>query len=79
MSRREWGDVFPFWREITEEEWDRVNPSVQKVTAGTIVFLEGDAIPFVPLVLLGSIRVYKMNEQGGNQRYIESEKGSLVC
>lgn len=75
VNRREWGDVFPFLREITEEEWSRVNPSVQKVTAGTIVLVEGDTIPFVPLVLSGSIRVYKMSEQGRELTLYRVRKG----
>lgn len=75
VKKQQWQQIFPFIHEIENREWEQANPHTAMVPKEKIVLMEGDSIPFVPLVLSGSIRVYKMSEQGREVTLYRVKKG----
>lgn len=78
VKKQKWKQVFPFIDEIEIKQWEQANPHTAIIPKEKRVLMEGDSIPFVPFVLSGSIRVYKMNEQGREVTLYRVKKEKLL-
>jgi len=70
-------DLFPFWSELdSDTKTDFLNQS-QHIHLSTdhFICLEGDVCHHLPLVILGSVRVYKIGESGREITLYHLEQG----
>lgn len=56
--------LFPCLQTIRTEEWEQTNHKISEIPTGTVLFIEGDVPSFVPFILKGAIRIYKMGTNG---------------
>ena len=69
--------IFPFWKELdTEAKTDLIAQGQHiSLSVGQFICLEGDVCNYLPLVISGSVRVYKIGESGREITLYHLEQG----